>query len=95
MSQPIISGDSHVIEPADLFTKALSKKYGEDVLPRILHEYKGEKADHYFTGIEYIRIDEVVEGDEELQKKLLARLKFYSNSSHKPPLDNSHHKLLG
>ena len=72
MSQPIISGDSHVIEPADLFTKALSKKYGEDALPRILNEYKGEKADHYFTGIEYIRIDEVVEGDEELQKKLIA-----------------------
>ena len=70
-SGTIISGDSHVIEPAELWTKPLGAKYG-DAVPHIMKEFNGEKTDHFFTGIEYIRIDEVVEGDEELQKKLIA-----------------------
>jgi len=70
-SGTIISGDSHVIEPAELWTKPLGAKYG-DAVPHIMKEFNGEKTDHFFTGIEYIRIDEIVEGDEELQKKLIA-----------------------
>ena len=59
----IISGDSHVLEPNDLFSKPLGKKYGDEI-PRYVDEHLGVKAKHYFTGIEYIRIDEIVEGDE-------------------------------
>ena len=72
----IISGDSHVLEPDDLFEKALGKKYG-DATPRYVDEHLGDKARHYFTGIEYIRVDEIVEGDDtdgepqELQRELL------------------------
>ncbi len=68
---PVISGDSHVIEPADLFTKPLGQRYGDEV-PRVVSEYAGVEAEHFFTGYEYVRIDEIVEGDEELQKKLVA-----------------------
>jgi predicted TIM-barrel fold metal-dependent hydrolase len=72
----IISGDSHVLEPNDLFFKPLGKKYGDEI-PRYIDEHLGVKASHYFTGIEYIRIDEIVEGNEgseesqELQQKLI------------------------
>ena len=66
----VISADSHILEPADLWTKPLENKYG-DAVPRMVDELDGEKADFFYTGIEYCRIDEVVEGDEELQKKLL------------------------
>ena len=54
-SGTIISGDSHVIEPAELWTKPLGAKYG-DAVPHIMKEFNGEKTDHFFTGIEYIRI---------------------------------------
>ena len=66
----VISGDSHVIEPADLWTGPLGARYG-DAVPRMVSEHAGVKADHFFTGIEYVRVDEIVEGDEELQKKLV------------------------
>ena len=59
----IISGDSHVLEPEDLFEKALIKKHG-DLTPRYVNEHLGNKAKHYFTGLEYICVDEIVEGDE-------------------------------
>jgi hypothetical protein len=55
-SGTIISGDSHVIEPSELWTKPLGAKYG-DAVPHIIKEFNGEKAEHFFTGIEYIRID--------------------------------------
>ena len=66
----VISGDSHVIEPAELWTKPLGARYG-DAAPQMVSEYGGTKADHFFTGFEYVRVDEIVEGDEELQKKLV------------------------
>ena len=59
----IISSDSHVLEPEDLFEKALGKKHG-DLTPRYVDEHLGNKAKHYFTGLEYICVDEIVEGDE-------------------------------
>ena len=52
--QLIISSDSHIIEPEDLFEKALGDKYG-DSTPRYVDEHLGEKGKHYFTGLEYIR----------------------------------------
>jgi predicted TIM-barrel fold metal-dependent hydrolase len=75
--QLIISGDSHVLEPDDLFATPLGAKYGDEV-PRYVDEHRGVKGRHYFTGIEYIRVDEIVEGGEgsaeaeALQRKLIA-----------------------
>lgn len=66
----VISGDSHVIEPDDLWTKPLGAKWG-DKTPRMVDEHAGVKALHFFTGIEYVAIDEVVEGDEDMQAKLI------------------------
>ena len=70
----LISGDSHVIEPQDLFTKTLSAKYGEAV-PRQVTEFKGTKGQFYFTGYEYFRVEELVEGEGETQKKILAAMR--------------------
>ena len=70
----LISGDSHVIEPPDLFTKTLSAKYGEAV-PRRVSEFKGTKGQFYFTGYEYFRVEELVEGEGETQKKILAAMR--------------------
>ncbi len=70
-SNLVISGDSHVIEPDDLWTKPLGRKYGE-ALPKIVNEFQGEKGEYFFSGLEYIRIDEIVEGDEEMMAKLIA-----------------------
>ena len=37
----------------------------------MVSEHAGIEGDHFFTGLEYVRVDEIVEGDEELQKKLV------------------------
>lgn len=67
----VLSGDSHVIEPAGLWRGPLGDRYG-DAVPHMVKEHDGAHADHFFTGYEYVRIDEIVEGDEELQNKLIA-----------------------
>lgn len=67
----LISADSHVLEPDDLFTKPLGKKWG-DAVPQYVNEYRGDKSLYYFTGIEYVKIEEIVEKDESgLQEELL------------------------
>ena len=45
----IISADSHVMEPYDLWSNAIGHKYG-DRTPRIIHEYKGKKGDFFYSG---------------------------------------------
>lgn len=45
----VISGDSHVMEPPDLWEKAIGKKHG-DLTPRVLEEYKGRKGQFFWTG---------------------------------------------
>ena len=59
----INSSDSHILEPEDLFESALGAKYPDDC-PRYIDEYQGVEAKFYYTGYEYVRIDEIVEGDE-------------------------------
>ena len=74
--QLIVSSDSHIIEPEDLFERALGQRYG-DATPRYVEEHLGQRGKHYFTGYEYIRVDEIVEGDDateesrRLQQELL------------------------
>ena len=45
----LISADSHVMEPPDLWWKALGSKFG-DRTPRPLDEYKGEKGSFFYSG---------------------------------------------
>lgn len=56
MKEIVISSDSHVFEPDDLWTKALGKKWG-DQLPRKVHGRPDDNSpyDFDFTGEEYVR----------------------------------------
>jgi uncharacterized protein len=47
--QRIISADSHVMEPLDLWWEALGHKFG-DRTPRPLNEYQGRKGTFFYTG---------------------------------------------
>lgn len=66
----LISADSHVIEPADLFTRALGRRYGNET-PREIGEWKGRKGKFYFSGYEAYVTEALVEGKGALQKKML------------------------
>ena len=45
----LISADSHVMEPLDLWWNALGHKFG-DRTPRYLNEYQGETGNFFYTG---------------------------------------------
>jgi hypothetical protein len=45
----IISADSHVMEPIDLWWNALGQKFG-DRTPRVLNEYQGQKGTFFYSG---------------------------------------------
>ena len=47
--QKLISADSHVMEPPDLWWNALGAKFG-DRTPRLLDEYRGEKGSFFYSG---------------------------------------------
>ena len=64
----LISADSHVVEPADLFAKTLGDKHGDKV-PRFVGEYQGVEGRYYFTGKEYLRLSVLLEGDDAEQDK--------------------------
>jgi predicted TIM-barrel fold metal-dependent hydrolase len=57
----IISADSHVLEPGDLWTKALGARFG-DALPRIVKGFEGHDGTFFYLGRpgEAARIDELV-----------------------------------
>ena len=50
----IISSDSHVQEPDDLFVRTLGNKYG-DAIPRVVEERFGQKGRFLFTGEDTLR----------------------------------------
>lgn len=45
----VISGDSHVMEPPDLWVKAIGAKHG-DLTPRVFNVYKGRNGRFFWTG---------------------------------------------
>jgi hypothetical protein len=47
--QRIISADSHVMEPQDLWWKALGQRFG-DRAPLPLDEYQGRQGTFFYTG---------------------------------------------
>lgn len=62
--QRIISADSHVMEPRDLWLKTIGHEFG-DHTPRILSEYLGTKGTFFYTGRQVLKITET---DLEAQK---------------------------
>ncbi|MCE2482150.1 MAG: amidohydrolase [Alphaproteobacteria bacterium] len=65
----LISADSHVVEPVDLWAKALGDKWG-DAVPREVGSWQGQEGRFYFTGLEAFKLGELVDGEGELQEKL-------------------------
>lgn len=49
MTDVVISADSHVLEPKDLWTRTLGPKYGDRV-PRYVESYGGQPGLYFFTG---------------------------------------------
>ncbi len=62
-SRYIVSADSHIIEPYDLWTKALGDKHGDKIPHRVnaARSQKGEivEGDFMFTGHDYLGIDDL------------------------------------
>ncbi len=56
----IISADSHVVEPPEIYENALSKRFG-DKSPRIINEYAGKKGIFFFSGDQVIKILQIDE----------------------------------
>ena len=61
----IISADSHVIEPYEIYTGGLHNRFG-DLAPRIMEEHAGRKGTFFFTGDQVMKIRRV---DEEQRGK--------------------------
>jgi predicted TIM-barrel fold metal-dependent hydrolase len=68
----IISADSHVIEPVDLWERAVGKRLA-DKCPRIIHDYLGKKGRYFYTGGQVLYIDDV---DREVADKGLRECGF-------------------
>ena len=54
----VMSSDSHIIEPYDLWTSALGDKHGDKV-PHRVSEAKGIKGDFFFCGFDYMGVDDL------------------------------------
>ena len=54
----VMSSDSHIIEPYDLWTKALGDKHGDKV-PHRVSEAKGVKGDFIYLGYDYMGIGDL------------------------------------
>lgn len=66
----VISGDSHVVEPFDLWKSVLGERYG-DATPQTVQNHAGVPGTYFFSGLEYIKADEIVEGSTpEMKEKL-------------------------
>jgi uncharacterized protein len=73
---PVISADSHVLEPGDLWTKALGRRYGDSV-PHIVTRFNDHEGSFFYLGRdgEAARVDELVnaaDDDERLQNLVRA-----------------------
>ncbi len=60
----VISADSHVMEPRDLWFNALAKRYGEHA-PQLRNEHLGKPGTFFYTGAQVIK---VTESDRDAQK---------------------------
>ena len=62
--EQLISADSHVMEPKDLWWNTLGKRYG-DHTPRVLDEHLGKKGSFFYTGRQVLKMGQT---DHEAQK---------------------------
>jgi uncharacterized protein len=53
----VISADSHVMEPRDLWEKALLQRYG-DHTPRIVRQHLGREGTFFYTGRQVLKVTE-------------------------------------
>lgn len=51
----IISADSHVMEPHDLWRNALGNRFGDNT-PGLIDEYNGKKGKFFYTGAQVLKI---------------------------------------
>jgi len=56
----LISGDSHIREPNDLWWKAMGKKFG-DRTPRLVDERDRRKGKYFYNGIGIVKIGDIEE----------------------------------
>ncbi len=63
MKNLVISADSHVVEPFDLWVKALGRKYGDRV-PRLVDAFAGRTGRYFFCGREACLVEELVNATE-------------------------------
>ena len=56
--QRVISADSHINEPYDLYWNALGDRFGEQT-PRVIQEYKGQSGKFWFGGRNVIKLHDV------------------------------------
>ena len=68
----VISGDSHVVEPYDLWVNALGKKYGDHV-PHLVTEHAGRKGNYFFAGRETCLVEELVNATDQARIDKLVR----------------------
>lgn len=66
MPDLLISADSHVFEPGDLWSKALGDRFG-DAVPRVIDGFDGHEGQFFFVGREgeAARFDELVDANNE------------------------------
>jgi predicted TIM-barrel fold metal-dependent hydrolase len=60
----IISADSHVLEPTDLWSRALGERFG-DAVPHVVEDFHGYKGAYFYVGRtgEAVKIDELVDAN--------------------------------
>lgn len=68
----VISGDSHVVEPYDLWVKALGRQYGDRV-PHLVSEYEGRRGNYFFAGREACLVEELVNATDQARIDELVR----------------------
>ena len=68
--QKIISSDSHVMEPLDLWWNALGPKLG-DRTPRCLDEFEGKKGDFFYSGYQGAPVSALREDDPQTEAAIV------------------------
>lgn len=82
----LVSSDSHVREPIDLWWKTIGKRFGERT-PRLIHEYKGLAGDFFYTGgrvAKYVRTDVSLKLDLEGGNEKAKRARMIVESGYDP-----------
>jgi predicted TIM-barrel fold metal-dependent hydrolase len=69
MDAVVVSADSHVLEPFDLWQKPLGAKYGDRV-PRVVKSFEGRPGTYFYCGKEACVLEEMVSVDAANQERV-------------------------